>query len=182
MPNIYSASHSVREYITSKRARIVTARFNESTWCENEEYRKRHTNIGCIYPSPRPIQSDIPYDCVLIIMEMRNDLNRIGGISMLKNHPNINEKYNVYNDTKYNRYAYLGNVRIDRKDMTETEEQIMKVFDILCFKGSDHLKRLKGIVAFPPYKLYCCATNPNGKDLIDFLYNMFTSRSKRQNG
>ena len=98
---------------------------------------------------------------------------------MLKNRANINDKYHVYKDAKYNQYAYLGNVRIDRKDMTEQEEQIMKVFDILCFKGHDHLKRLKGIMAFPSYKLYCCAMSPTGKDLVDFLYSMFTSRKNR---
>lgn len=165
-PNVY-------EYISGKKARIVTTRFNESTWEENSEYITQHPNIGCIYPSPIPIQSDIPYDCTLIVLEMRNDLNRISGISIIKNRGNINEKYHVYKDRKYNQYAYIGNTRIDRNDMSPEEEQIMRVFDILCFKGSDHLKRLKGIRAFPPYKLYCCATNPNGRDLVDFLYNMF---------
>lgn len=174
-----STAEKVQQYVRSKRARIVTARFNESTWQENADYRVKHPNIGCIYPSPRPIQADIQYDCLLIMLEMRNDKNQIGGISMLKNRANINDKYHVYKDAKYNQYAYLGNVRIDRKDMTEQEEQIMKVFDILCFKGHDHLKRLKGIMAFPSYKLYCCAMSPTGKDLVDFLYSMFTSRKNR---
>ena len=180
MPSVYSAAPQVQEYISQKKARIVTTRFNAATWQENVDYRTKHTNIGCIYPSPHPIQADIPHDCVLIVLEMRNDLNQIGGISMIKNRPNINDKYYVYRNPKYNQYAYLGNIRIDRKDMTAEQEQIMCVFDILCFKGADHLKRLKGIRAFPAYKLYACATNTHGRDLVDFLYNMFIQLSKKK--
>lgn len=176
MPSKYSIAPEVQEYISTKRARIVTARFNAETWEENETFRQQNPKIGCIYPSPVPVQADIPYDCILIMLEMRNDLNKIVGISMIKNRPNINDKYYVYKDPKYNQYAYLGNIRIDRKDMSPEEEQIMKVFDILCFKGADHLKRLKGIKAFPYYKLYCCATHTNGMDLVDFLYNMFRKK------
>ena len=173
MPNKLNTNADVREYISGKKVRIVTTRFNEKTWKENENYRKEHPNIGCIYPSPFVIQTDIPYDVNLIVMEMRNDINRIIGISLIKNRSNVNTKYHVYSDPKYNQYAYLGNIRIDRTTMSYEEEEIMKVFDVLCFKGFDHLKRLKGIKAFPSYKLYCCANSANGMDLIDFLYKMF---------
>ena len=57
--------------------------------------------------------------------------------------------------------------------MTAEEERIMKVFDVLCFTGSRHMKRLQGIKAFPIDMLYRCSKI---MDLIDFISKMFKRR------
>jgi hypothetical protein len=66
--------------------------------------------------------------------------------------------------------------------MTEEEENIMRVFDVLCFTGARHMKRLQGIKAFPMDMLYKCSKI---MDLLDFITKMFKCRlekvSKKEN-
>ena len=52
----------VKEFKKMFRHFLLTSRFNNETWNENIEYRKKHPNIGCIYCSPDPISKDIPPD------------------------------------------------------------------------------------------------------------------------
>jgi hypothetical protein len=73
----------------------------------------------------------------------------------------------------YNRYIYHGKHHIARNQMTEYEERIMKVFDILCFTGNKHMKRGQGIKSFPIEMLYKCSRT---LDLVSFICEMFKSR------
>ncbi len=107
---------------------------------------------------------------------MNNQANRIMGIGLVKNTP-IYNKYNVYKKSAYNQFAYVGYYRIDRKDMDETEEVIMRVFDHYCFKGKTHLKRLKGIKLFPKRILDNCESI---LDLLDFITKMFLRKQQPQ--
>lgn len=163
-------------YISSKKYHILTTRFNNKTWAENETYRRKNPKIGCIYPSPDPISQRIDPDKILFIMEMNNEANRIMGIGMVKNRP-IYNKYQTYNEPMFNVYAYLGKDRIDRSELSEEEEEIMKVFDIFCFKGAKHQKRLMGITSFPPDKLYRCSAVI---DLVDFIAQLFIKRRQQK--
>jgi len=115
----------------------------------------------------------VPIDGVLFVLEMNNDKNRIMGIGMVVNHPQM-RKYSVYQNNNYNRYVFSGKHRIDRDDMSEKEEQIMKAFDILCFKGHYHMKRGQGLLSYPPIMLYRAS---NVIDLVDFINNMFKNRN-----
>jgi hypothetical protein len=151
---------------------LLTSRFNNLTWNENENYRKKNQKLGCIYCSPQQISNSIPLEAVMFILEMNNDINKILGIGMVRNHPLLN-KYHVYENGNYNRYSYVGKNRIDRKDMTEKEEEIMKFFDIICFSGNKHMKRGQGLKAFPADILYRCSKE---LDLVEFISNMFKSR------
>ena len=67
----------------------------------------------------------------------------------------------------------MGATRIPRESMTEEEDEIMKVFDTLCFKGATNMKRGQGITAFPVELLYRVS---NTKDLVEFVKQMFISR------
>ena len=59
--------------------------------------------------------------------------------------------------------------------MNIEEETIMKVFDILCFKGNRHMKRGQGLKMFPSRMLF----NVRKKiDLVEFIRNMFKKRIK----
>jgi hypothetical protein len=157
---------------------ILTSRFNNHTWNENANYRKNNRKLGCVYCAPTPISSEIPMDSILFILEMNNDTNRIMGIGMVRNHPVCN-KYYVYENENYNRYVYVGKYRIDRDDMSEEEDTIMKVFDILCFTGNKHMKRGHGLKSFPIDMLFRCSKI---MDLVDFINEMFKKRiTKNQN-
>lgn len=165
---------AIAEFAQTHTQWLMTTRFSEDTWSENCAFRRRYPKIGCIYPTPEPIATMVPLDSVLFVLEMNNSQNRIMGIGMLSNHSICNSsKYRVYSEQNYNRYTYLGTRRIDREDMTAEEETVMKVFDILCFKGAKHMKRLRGIKAFPLDILSRCTKE---MDLVHFVKQMFKER------
>ena len=162
----------VSEYKKDFRQFLLTSRFNNSTWNENENYRKNHQNMGCVYCSPEPIAINIPNGSINFILEMNNDTNKIMGIGMIRNAPIINKHY-VYQEGNYNRYVYIGKTRISRDSMSEEEERIMKVFDILCFTGNRHMKRGQGLKSFPIDMLFRCSKRV---DLVKFISDMFKKR------
>lgn len=172
----YRLNSSLQQYHSSKKNILTTTRFNNETWNENTNYRTKIQNIACIYPTPEENSKKISENAILFVLEMNNDTNQIMGIGMVRNHA-IAKKYRVYSNESYNRYAYLGKNRIDRSSMTQEEERIMKVFDILCFTGSRHMKRLQGIKAFPIDMLYRCSKI---LDLVDFISQMFKRRLQEQ--
>jgi hypothetical protein len=108
----------------------------------------------------------------MFVLEMNNDKNEILGVGMVMNRPKIN-KHLVYGHGNYNRYNFIGNYRIDRKEMTLEEEDIMRVFEILCFTGNRHMKRGQGLTMFPVEMLYKCHRKV---DLISFVSGMFKNR------
>jgi hypothetical protein len=169
----------LQEYKNQFRNYLLTSRFNDNTWDQNQEYRATHRQVGCIYCSPDPISINIPNDSIMFILEMNNDTNQIMGIGLVRNHPILN-KHHVYDNGNYNRYVYVGKTRIDREDMTEEEEQVMRIFDILCFTGNRHMKRGQGLKSFPADMLYKCSKKI---DLVKFISEMFKTRlsSKTQN-
>ena len=152
---------------------LASARFNQKTYREREEFMRRN-NIECIYGTQLKIKPKVALKQLLLVVEMNNETNKIMGIGMIRNHPTYN-KYRVYDNGNYNRYAYLGRNRIDREEMSSEEETIMRVFDILCFKGNNHMKRGNGLKLFPLEMLRRCAKKV---DLVDFIYNMFSIREK----
>lgn len=159
-------------WCSGKKQFILTSRFNNDTWFQNCNFRSKFSKISCIYCSPVMVSTRIPIDAILFILEMNNDTNKIIGIGMLRNHPS-NQKFPVYENFNYNRYQYIGKYRIDRNEMTSEEEIIMKVFDMLCFRGNKHQKRGHGLKAFPFEMLYRCTPII---DLVDFISNMFKKR------
>lgn len=166
----------LKDYKKQIRNFLLTSRFNNNTWNENEQYRNTNAAIGCIYCSPDQISCQIPIESILFILEMNNDTNSIMGIGMVRNHAIVN-KHQVYSNGNYNRYVYVGKNRIDREDMTDDEETIMQVFDILCFKGNRHMKRGQGLKSFPVDMLYRCSKR---LDLIQFVSEMFKSRLSKK--
>jgi hypothetical protein len=162
----------LKEYKKQQHKFLLTSRFNMDTWSQNVEYRKTHKSIGCIYCSPDPISQHIPTESIMFILEMNNDTNKIMGIGMVRNKPNIN-KYRVYTEGNYNRYVYVGSMRIGREEMDIEEDKIMQVFDVLCFKGNKHMKRGQGLKSFPTDMLFRCSRR---LDLVEFISKMFKKR------
>jgi len=168
-------NQAIRAFCSKYKHMIMTSRFTTETIEENREFRKRNTNVGCVYSSPTPITSKLSEDMKLFVFEMNNSINRIEGIGLIQNKAIVN-KYKVYEKWSYNRYTYMGKLRISRDELSEEEEEIMRVFDTLCFKGSTNMKRGKGITAFPIEILYKCSKH---LDLVEFIRQMFNRRIKR---
>ena len=174
--NVVTSHKVYRQQIKQYRAQLtkslLTTRFNDETWEQNKKYREEKELPGCIYCSPGPISVKIQPEQIAFILEMNNDKNKIMGIGMIRNHPHINI-YQIYENDSYNRYVYIGKTRIDRSEMDEEEERIMKAFDILCFKGNRHMKRGHGLKSFPIEMLYNCSKE---LDLVEYITNMFKRR------
>lgn len=173
----------VVNYRNTHKYHIVTTRFNNDTKMENDEYRKRITNtdIKCIYSSCSLVDGRIikPMD-IMFVIEMNNSINNITGIGMVRNCvPKSCNIHNIYKITKHNMFAYSGKHHIDRSEMTESEEKIMRVLEIMCFTGSRHQKRSQGLTVFPVCMLQKCKSK--GKfglnlDVSNFIGNMFSGR------
>lgn len=162
----------VREYKSTLKQYIMTSRFNTQTLQENRDFVQKSKSVNCVYCCPDSIAKHIPVDIILFVLEMNNDTNQIAGVGMVRNHAHM-YKYSVYSTSSYNRYIYYGKTHISRENMSEEEERIMKVFDILCFTGNKHMKRGQGLKAFPIDILYKCK---NTLDLVGFIAQMFKKR------
>jgi len=163
----------VREYEKEFKTKcLMTTRFNNITAAENKQFRERKWQNGCIYGTSVMVSKRINPNAKLFVLEMNNDMNKIIGVGLVLNKPIFN-KYKIYNENSYNRYSYIGKKRISREDMTEEEEIIMKIFDILCFSGTNHTKRGHGMTAFPTKILYRCRKRI---DLVKSVENMFETR------
>lgn len=148
----------------------MTSRFTDETLLQNKNYREKH-NINCIYCSPTRITQNINDNSVLFILELNNTKNKIEAIGLIKNNPRYGIP--VYYNGNYNRYVFIGKYRISRENMNKQEEEIMKFFDFICFKGKYHLKRGSGITIFPQKILNLCY---NTFDLLHFIKIMFHTR------
>ena len=153
---------------------IVTTRFTNETWEENKNYRIEQYHNGCLYCAPDPLSLNINKNSIVFVLEMNNEINSIMGIGLIRNNPKINS-FQVYDEKNYNRYVFMGEYRIDRTEMDKNEETIMKVFDILCFKGNKHMKRGQGLKCFPQEMLFKMTQKI---DLVEFISNMFKKRIK----
>jgi hypothetical protein len=162
----------IREYQSTLECMIVTSRFSTDTLLQNAEFRARNNEVGCMYGCPVSITQKIEQNKILFVLEMNNTTNKIAGIGMIRNRAVCN-KYKVYGNMSYNRYVYIGKYRISRETMTEEEEEIMRVFDVVCFKGAGNMKRGHGILAFPIEILFKCSKT---KDLVEFVKQMFVRR------
>jgi hypothetical protein len=167
----------IKNFCNNRKNFIVTTRFNNITYHENSMYRTKNTKTKCIYCAPEPVTKKIPYDSVLFVIEMNNDINKIMGVGLVRNHPRLN-KPNVYENKSYGRYTYVGTMRIDRSVMNDEEEELMELLDLLCFKGNKHMKRGQGLRSFPTEILYEL-NNQDNVDVHQLVSEMFKNRIKK---
>ena len=151
--------------------KLGTTRFNTSTWDENKQYRIKMEHRGCIYGTPKQIKEDITLHLPIFVLEMQNDVNKIMGIGLIRNAIVIGTRHTIYSDLFYNRYTYKSNFRIDRKELDKNETKLIKILDILVFKGYHHLKRGQGITIVPPW-----ITNSKKINFIKHFREMFRKR------
>ena len=87
----------------------------------------------------------------IFVLEMHNDKNNIMGIGIIKNKLVLNKRPKIYKDYNYNFYIYKSRYRVDRNELTKKETKIIKILDILLFKGYRHVKRGQGIIRIPEW-------------------------------
>ena len=164
----------LRQYQKSIKHTLATTRFDDATWQENNRFREtiREKGVRCMYASPIAISAKVAADSYVFVLEMNNQQNKIMGIGMVKNHAMLH-KIVPYGNMNYNRYVYTGRWRIDAADMTPEEREILRLFECMCFKGANHLKRGQGITAFPVKLLYLCSGTI---DLPEYVRMMFKTR------
>ncbi len=87
---------------------IATTRFNDETYLEHINYKKRIEHTGALYGSPMKIKEQIPLDSCIYVIEMNNSKNKIEGIGMIVNNIILDKNYRIYKERDYNRYIYKG--------------------------------------------------------------------------
>ena len=163
----------------NKTMRLMVSRYNNKTLEEVTYYRNINNieNDKSIYCSPMQIKNDIPINETLMILEMNNDTNKVIGVGLIKNYIWADKQYNIYTERNYSRYIYKGNYRILREEIEtigKKYESLMKIFDLVLFKGKTHVKRGQGITEVPE-KLYA-HIKINEEGLMDLLRQMFKDR------
>jgi len=153
---------------------ICVTRFNEATFKENRLWiKKNNSSLGCIYGLPVKISDTLDPDSQLIVLEMNNTKNIIEGIGIIKNNlARENRKYyKIYADNNYNRFIYKSNYRIDRKNFTSYESEIITFLEDYLFKSAYHCKRGQGIQKIPK-----CVAKNDEFDFVRFLITMYKNR------
>jgi hypothetical protein len=126
---------------------ILTSRFSSVTWYENVEYRRRKEYLGCIYGCPHRLATKIPLGKLIFIIEMNNSINKIEGVGLIRNTIATDRYYKVYDNNNYNRYIYRGDYHVDREVLEHYNAELVKVLELLLFKGKTHLKRGSGFTS-----------------------------------
>ena len=124
---------------------IASTRFNNITWKENSEYRKKNKVKGAIYGAAIKIHEKYPLGSLLFIAEMNNDTNQIEGISLIRNRVVLNKRHFIYEDDNYNRYIYSGQYWLNRSEIEHHNHRLLSMIETMLFKGKSHLKRQSGI-------------------------------------
>jgi len=124
---------------------ILTTRFNDETYAENQRCRERN-GIKCIYSEQKPISNYLP-ECTYFVIEMNNSINKIMGIGVIQN--TLAPKMKVY-DNPYHRYVYKSDTYIP---ISSINSQIVEELENILFYGKGHSKRGSGITMFPAKRL-----------------------------
>jgi len=124
---------------------IASTRFNNCTWKENKSFKQKEKIKGAIYGVSIKINDKYPINTLLFVVEMNNDDNEIYGISLIRNVPVTNKKYNIYENDDYNRFIYTGDYWIQRDEILMEDRIIIEMLENMLFKGKSHLKRQSGI-------------------------------------
>lgn len=160
---------------------LVSTRFNNDTWIENQENRRRR-NVQCLYGSPQEMSPKISYNSTVLVVEMNNSLNKIEGLGLIKNIPQLQKYYKIYSDGNYNRYTYFGKYYLSRDILLEHNEPLVLALDHILFKEKTHLKRGSGFTTIPEklLKHKVCEGINIKKDIRDIFVYYFLQRTQCQ--
>lgn len=156
---------------------VVSTRFNNETWEENKQNRERR-NIGCLYGSPQEMSPKIDLNSPVFVVEMNNSINKIEGIGLIKNKPDVEKHYRMYVEHNFNRYVYIGNYHVSRELLIEYNEPLVDALDYILFKEKTHSKRGAGFTTIPEklLKKKICENINIKKDIREIFLYHFKSR------
>ena len=155
---------------------IVSSRFNDSTWTQNQQYRINHK--CCCYSAPAPMSAKIPNESLVLVVEMNNTQNRIEGVGLIRNSPLLDRYYKTYDYFDYNRYFYKSSYHIPREKLLEYNPILVNVLDYILFKEKTHMKRGSGFTTIPTKLLN--HDRCNGLDIKQEIKSVFLSTYKNQ--
>lgn len=125
---------------------LASTRFNNQTYQENMDYRKKR-GLKVIYGTCVRIQQRYSLDTILFVIEMNNETNKVEGIGIIRNR--LSDDYNkskIYSNNDYNRYIYTGDYWMSREEiLASNNAELIEIFDTILFKGKSHVKRQAGI-------------------------------------
>jgi hypothetical protein len=123
---------------------IACTRFNNETYNENMKYREKNNEIA-IYGTSTKIRNIYPIGCIIFVVEMNNETNKVEGIGLIRNNLDIYKRRKIYSNGDYNRYIYKGNYWLSREELINKNKEVIDILDIILFKGKSNLKRFSGI-------------------------------------
>ena len=130
---------------------LASTRFNNATLKENMDYRLRvrektnSSDLVAFYGSVIKVHKKITTGAFMFVFEMNNELNRIEGISLVRNALVLDKRHKIYTNDDYNRYIYRSIYWLSRDQILELDPELVETFDLLLFKGTTHMKRSCGI-------------------------------------
>jgi len=131
----------------SSNTTILTTRFNNDTWRENNDYRIKN-NIPCIYCVPQKIKDSIEANSIVFVFEMNNSINQIEGIGLIRNILTNDKQPRIYQEGNFNRFCYLGKYHISREQIERKYSYLwLEKIEYILFKGREHLKRGGGMTS-----------------------------------
>ena len=131
---------------------IGTVRFNNKTYIENHNWKKRKDYGGCAYGLDKPLSKNIPPNKHIYIIEMNNDINKIMGIGKIKNQVVYSNRSRMHDEEKWNNVVYKSTDFISRRNILKTQPKasiVLKFLENILFRGSGHFKRGQGCVILP---------------------------------
>jgi hypothetical protein len=151
---------------------LVSTRFNNDTWLQNEGFRKKYNYTGCIYGVPQPMSPKIEIDGSVFVLEMNNTSNQIEGIGFIKNNLRLDKYYKIYHEGNYNRYVFKGKYRINRDHLFAINPILVDTIENILFKEKTHLKRGMGFTSVPE-KLLSNKNRNNNLDIKEEIKRIF---------
>lgn len=123
---------------------IASTRFNNKTYRENLSYREKYQE-NVIYGTDIKINDKYSPGALIFVIEMNNEKDQIEGIGLIRNIMVHDIKTKIYDNPDYNRYIYRGDYWLNRETILAHDKDIVKICDIVLFRGKSHMKRISGI-------------------------------------
>lgn len=135
---------------------ILTTRFTNDTFAENQRWRASNEYTGCIYMLTTRVSNALDFNKLYFVLEMNNTINKIMGIGVISiRHGAKREK--IYRNIYYNRYMYKGAIRIETwangAYVIDQPDLFVELFEDPLFRGKGHQKRGSSMSHFPYKKM-----------------------------
>jgi hypothetical protein len=136
-----------------------------------------------MYCVPLELSSKISLNTPVFVLEMNNSTNKIQGIGLIKNKPELKKYYKVHTDGNTNRYTYIGKYFMDRTLIETLNPFLVYVLEEILFKGKTHSKRGAGLLLLPEkvLKLPVCDGIDVKKNIKDLFVFNFRGKNKIDN-